>query len=68
MMNSNTDKRKKKLGYQHFLLFPPCFQTASFSRSGLWGKELRDQEKKYIIDFPPNFAGQTVINDGHIKS
>ena len=23
-------------GYQHFLLFPQCFQKASYSRSGFW--------------------------------
>ena len=35
-------------GYQHFLLFPKCFQKASFSRSvksGLCGKE-----SKRIVD------------------
>ena len=31
----------ENVGYQHFLLFPQCFQKASLSKSGLCGKELR---------------------------
>ena len=35
--------KEENAGYQHFLLFPKCFQKASLSRSlkcGLWCKEL----------------------------
>ena len=36
--------KEENAGYQHFLLFPQCFQKASFSgleKSGLCGKELK---------------------------
>ena len=30
---ANTVKKGENAGYHHFLLFPHCFQKASFSRS-----------------------------------
>ena len=41
----NTAGKGENAGYQHFLLFPQCFQKASFLGSlkvGLCGKELRN--------------------------
>ena len=38
-------------GYQHFLLFPQCFQRVSLSGSlkvGIGGKELIEQEKMMV--------------------
>ena len=40
----NIVRKGENAGYLHFLLFPQCFQIASFSgpsRSGLCGKELK---------------------------
>ena len=37
-------EKEKNAGYRHFLLFPQCFQMASYPgslKSGLCGKELR---------------------------
>ena len=36
-------------GHQHFVLFPKCFQKASFSRSGLCGKELTERNLFKIL-------------------
>ena len=36
----NIAGKGENAGYQHFLLFPQCFQKLSFSGSGLCGTEL----------------------------
>ena len=36
----NIVRKGKNACYQHFLLFPPCFQKASFSKSRFFGKGL----------------------------
>ena len=48
----NIVRKREDAGYQHFLLFPQCFQKVSFSgslKSGLCGKELN---KRSINSFP----------------
>ena len=59
----NIVEKGENAGYQHFLLFPGCFQKASFSgskKSGLCGKEVkttifkllkRQIQKEWTIQF-----------------
>ena len=35
-------EKRENAGYQHFLLFPHCFQKASFSELGLCGTGLKE--------------------------
>ena len=44
----NTVGKGENAGYQHFLFFPQCFQSASFSGLGFCGKRLTKLLNKWF--------------------
>ena len=66
----NVVGKGENAGYQHFLLFPQCFQKDTFSRafkSGLCGKELINFINFLVVDWKVADGDVTTFNPGAVR-